>query len=462
MPASLPNRDERDTRQSEPPIFDRRIPLLQSLLVRNSLFVAAVVILTAGLLGQLAYVTARDILHDNIHNRLRLIASERSARLEAYVRRQLERTELAAGRTRLVRLLQDYAEENIDAAALREEANQILRDAQQNSVGIHEIWIASPEGTAIAASDATHVGWTFADDPDFLAGQSQPHFGVPQQVDGQWLTYLTAPIRNNQNQLLGVVMVQHDATPLRDLLANRQGLEETGEILVGMRKNGDVHYLFSPPEEAGASVPLAEVPPLAHALAGQRGAVVTRFDGTEVLAAYQPIDYQPGSDRPWGLVATMNLAEAYAPVRQLRRTLITLQIGLVLLGVLASFLLARRITRPVLKLAGAARTIAHGDLEARVPVTSRDEIGLLGTAFNRMASQLAESREQLEERVEQRTAELSEAQMELRRQTRILQSVLDSMADGVIVADQDGKFLLWNPAAKSLIGIGPEEVAPQD
>ena len=41
----------------------------------------------------------------------------------------------------------------------------------------------------------------------------------------------------------------------------------------------------------------------------------------------------------------------------------------------------------------------------------------------------------------------------LQSQTRILQSILDSMGDGVIVADETGKFLFFNPEAEGLIDI---------
>ena len=41
----------------------------------------------------------------------------------------------------------------------------------------------------------------------------------------------------------------------------------------------------------------------------------------------------------------------------------------------------------------------------------------------------------------------------LHNQTRILQSILDSMGDGVIVADENGKFLFFNPEAEGLIDI---------
>ncbi|MBI3865590.1 MAG: PAS domain-containing protein [Planctomycetia bacterium] len=42
----------------------------------------------------------------------------------------------------------------------------------------------------------------------------------------------------------------------------------------------------------------------------------------------------------------------------------------------------------------------------------------------------------------------------LRAQTEILKSILQSMADGVVVADSDGHFILWNPAADRMVGIG--------
>ncbi len=44
--------------------------------------------------------------------------------------------------------------------------------------------------------------------------------------------------------------------------------------------------------------------------------------------------------------------------------------------------------------------------------------------------------------------QLIRSQKELDRKTRILSSVLDSMADAVIVADREGNVLVWNPAAE--------------
>ncbi len=49
-----------------------------------------------------------------------------------------------------------------------------------------------------------------------------------------------------------------------------------------------------------------------------------------------------------------------------------------------------------------------------------------------------------------------------RPSTARLQQILDSVADGVVVADQEGRFLLFNPAAERILGIGLMDVPQQD
>lgn len=69
-------------------------------------------------------------------------------------------------------------------------------------------------------------------------------------------------------------------------------------------------------------------------------------------------------------------------------------IGL-LLGVGISWWAASRVTRPVDKLAQAARSVAFGNWRAQVDVKSHDEMGDLAMAFNQMTLQLSEQRERL-------------------------------------------------------------------
>jgi two-component system, NtrC family, nitrogen regulation sensor histidine kinase NtrY len=65
------------------------------------------------------------------------------------------------------------------------------------------------------------------------------------------------------------------------------------------------------------------------------------------------------------------------------------------LAILFSRWTAARVTRPVEQLADAAREIAAGNWNTKVPVTSSDELGALAKSFNRMTGELLEQKEQL-------------------------------------------------------------------
>ena len=100
-----------------------------------------------------------------------------------------------------------------------------------------------------------------------------------------------------------------------------------------------------------------------------------------------------------------------------------------------------------------------------------------------MRGQLRALNVDLEHRVEQRTTALQESladvakqALELSRQadalahsqraqeaqTLMLQSVLDSMAEGLVAADEQGKFLIWNRAAENIVGYGPTDLPTSD
>ncbi|MBW4647205.1 MAG: PAS domain S-box protein [Kastovskya adunca ATA6-11-RM4] len=71
-------------------------------------------------------------------------------------------------------------------------------------------------------------------------------------------------------------------------------------------------------------------------------------------------------------------------------------------------------------------------------------------------------RKQAEAQLQQTAAELARSEAELRQQTRILELVLNSMGDGVIVADETGNFLIFNPAAQEMVGLGSTDTPPDE
>jgi len=95
-----------------------------------------------------------------------------------------------------------------------------------------------------------------------------------------------------------------------------------------------------------------------------------------------------------------------------------------LLGLASGVLLTRTITRPLAQLQRGAEAIGAGNLDVQVKVTTSDEVGRLGEAFNRMAEQLRESYLTLEQKVAQRTAELARINRELEEAHQARQELL--------------------------------------
>jgi sigma-B regulation protein RsbU (phosphoserine phosphatase) len=87
------------------------------------------------------------------------------------------------------------------------------------------------------------------------------------------------------------------------------------------------------------------------------------------------------------------LAQAIAAgrerARDSARKLLFSAAAILLVGLLLAFFQGYRMTRPLHLLSETAARIAAGDLQSRVQVSSRDEIGLLATNFNYMTDQLA-------------------------------------------------------------------------
>ena len=91
-------------------------------------------------------------------------------------------------------------------------------------------------------------------------------------------------------------------------------------------------------------------------------------------------------------------------------------------------LLAHGMTMPLREMVSAARAMSRGEYERRVTATSRDEVGELGRAFNRMAADLAEV-----DRV--RRDLVANVSHELRTPLGALRAMLENLVDGVEAAD---------------------------
>jgi signal transduction histidine kinase len=93
------------------------------------------------------------------------------------------------------------------------------------------------------------------------------------------------------------------------------------------------------------------------------------------------------------LILATSLAGQMALERSILSTGLVAGAAGILLGVLMGWWATERISRPVERLAAGVRAVSSGDWEARVPVSSQDEVGELARAFNRMTELLLEQRD---------------------------------------------------------------------
>ena len=88
----------------------------------------------------------------------------------------------------------------------------------------------------------------------------------------------------------------------------------------------------------------------------------------------------------WGVIIVAPQSEILASVNSLRTTLLLLGLLALLVVGAVVFVLAQRLAKPVVALAAAADRIAEGDVDVTVEVTSKDEIGRMAAAFQRMVA----------------------------------------------------------------------------
>ena len=120
---------------------------------------------------------------------------------------------------------------------------------------------------------------------------------------------------------------------------------------------------------------------------------------------------------------------------------------LIVSSVLFALWFAERLSKPIGRLAAAAKRVGAGELTTQViEDEGDDEIAQLGRYFNQMTRQLKFQRDTLIENTDQ---------IEERR--RLFDSVLSSVTSGVIVLDPDGKVNFTNNSAKSLLNFKTEE-----
>ena len=341
-------------------------------------------------------------------------------------------------------------------------------------LALHDIMLVNPDGLIIYSTNSEDWPRDFLkplSDPDqkaFAEGRKGVYFSdifAWEEKGHRPEMLVTAPVTDFNDAFIGVMAFEIDMAPIYKLIQDTTGLGRTGETLVGRKTDTHVEFLNPLRHDPEAALrrkvafgdPFAY--PIQQAVQGKTGSGISvDYRGKKVIAAWR---YIPSLD--WGLVAKIDVDEAFADVTNLQKLVAIVLFLILILAGLMAFSIARSIAEPVRKLAEGAMIIGSGDLDFKVSTNARDEIGQLSRSFDKMTHDLkttTASRDELNKEVARRmrteeelhtshtyletqNVELREAQDALRESERFIKSIAEASPHWFYVFDFDSMGLSY-------------------
>jgi PAS domain S-box-containing protein len=421
-------------------------PFRRSLRARLVGYFLALSTVTVLVVGTIVYARATSDLTTSVYERLDAVAGLKADALDRWIDEQ-SRNVVFVG---VMPGVGDDAREFLDPAsrscareAAVERLRQMLAIVVSQSADAEEIFILDLDGTIRISTLADHEGLSLADEGFFITGSS--HTNVQNvyrsSLTGRPTITVATPLfdRDGKGQRVAVIAANLSLQRVDRIVLERTGLGATGRAyLVG----GDGVLIQGTGGDGGTLRSTA----VEAIVVGQSGrGLYADPDGVPVIGVYEWI-----ADRNAGLIAEMSQDEAFSPARQLALVIGIVGLGSAILLAAGIWVVARRVTRPILSLAATASRVRAGDLEATSGFRSDDEVGVLATAFDDMTAELRDNVETLERRVDERTAEI-------RRQKAYFEALVGISPVAVVTMDRDEIVSGWNPAAVRLFGYESDE-----
>jgi methyl-accepting chemotaxis protein len=197
---------------------------------------------------------------------------------------------------------------------------------------------------------------------------------APYGADKQVSAFAALPLFNTASgRMMGIIAVRFLPPLLGNVVGDRTGLGDTGEVLVvGSDHLLRVDSTFDDIDNVLTTS--LDGPAIDAALTGTAATGETSgYRNADMIVAAAPV---ASTDVDWAVAAVMTKAEAFAPVATLRDTMLLVGVTLLVLAAGLSLLFARSVTRPITRLTGTMKALAEGDLDVEIKGANRgDEVG---------------------------------------------------------------------------------------
>jgi PAS domain S-box-containing protein len=351
----------------------------------------------------LGYYHARNTLESVRMEGLRSIAVLKAEQIEDFFSHHKKHIIVAQQRPTLKKnaaLLAGFAGDFTGPAyeAIRNELDQALK-TYQPVYNFINIMLVNPEGRIVYVLNRTVATELLGDVlPDLWQGAvKDPENGIQYSdifsgkfVANTFSIFAMAAIQSFSNQHLGAIVFEIDMAPIYKLIQDTTGLGVTGETLIAKKMGDEALFLNPLRHDPGAAlqrkVVLGEkrAMTIQQALTGKNGiGVSVDYRGKKVIAAWR---YLPSLR--WGMVAKIDLSEAFEPVATLRGFVFILLVAVFIIELFLSVMVSKSISDPIRSLMVGTEAVGAGDLDYKVGTSAEDEIGQLGRAFDQMTQKL--------------------------------------------------------------------------
>jgi len=422
-----------------------------------SLFIPTVI--TTIILVFIFFITARNNLKQTTFAQLMTAAKSRANHVETFLEEHQHFVQLIANSSIYVELLSTSQ----DSPGYNERFQTVKKELS-SSIGIDpeiiHISLMNKQGGVVCSTDKTMVGLINKSTQKIFSGPKKGVYvsDIHFFQDGEKpVISIAAPIIKN-DELLGAITAITDLKELFEILEDRTGLGETGEIYL---VNKD-YYMISPSrfkedvilkqrvetENARRCMEHGEKEPISMS---KMFSIFSDYRGKNVLGTHV---YLP--EMQWGLLAEIDEKEAFAPLDQMKLLSAALLIIVPLVVVFIGILISRTISRPIQDLHEGTEIIGKGNLDHKVGTDTRDEIGQLSRAFDKMTEDLTKTTTSIDE-LNKEITERELTEESLRESEEKYRTLFKNAGEAIYVA-QDGRIKFPNPKTEELYGYSKEEL----
>ena len=351
----------------------------------TAVFLVIALVLTS--LGTYTFInTSTDIIEQHVQNKLLSTAESRENHIETYLEQNIERLKLLTSRVGLKTTIEEY---NIaPSVELQDKITERLTSSKDALDEFERICVISPNGKVIASSNQAFCGKDVTEKNFFDNGKTENKIYFIEE-DDEIKLFVTGPF-NLDGKLVGVGLTVVKLANLEQIIKDRTGLGETGEVLVTIQGETERIYLFERLFEDEAlsqdTESTATAEPMKQALLGNEQIFESTLDyrDEEVIAVSQYVEI-----RQIGLVAKIDRQEAIGSIRDELVKSVSI-VGAIILAIagLVGWFLGKRITKPLKKLTENVDEITKGKLDIQLAKSSVVEVQSLTDSLNRVLASL--------------------------------------------------------------------------